>query len=64
MVVDGVSDVIALTPEQLKPAPNLGAALDADYIAGLGALDGRRHGCDSSGRGRMSGTCAGLSGRG
>jgi purine-binding chemotaxis protein CheW len=39
MVVDGVSDVVALSPEQIKPAPELGAALDTDYITGLGTLN-------------------------
>jgi purine-binding chemotaxis protein CheW len=37
MVVDGVSDVVALTPEQIRPAPEMGAALDTNYITGLGA---------------------------
>ena len=41
MVVDSVSDVITLTPEQVKPAPEMGAALDTDYLIGLGALDQR-----------------------
>ena len=41
IVVDGVSDVIALTPEQLKPAPEFGGALDTQYISGLGTVDGR-----------------------
>ena len=36
MVVDTVSDVVALSPEQIRPAPVLGAALDTDYITGLG----------------------------
>jgi len=36
MVVDGVSDVVALVPEQIKPAPEMGAALDTHYITGLG----------------------------
>ena len=39
MVVDGVSDVVALTPEQIKPAPEMGAALDTHYITGLGTLN-------------------------
>jgi purine-binding chemotaxis protein CheW len=39
MVVDGVSDVVALTPEQIKPAPEMGAALDTDYITGLGTVN-------------------------
>jgi purine-binding chemotaxis protein CheW len=41
MVVDSVSDVITLAPEQIKPAPQLGAAIDTDYLIGLGAQDER-----------------------
>ena len=41
IVVDGVSDVIQLSPEQVKPAPELGEARDTDYILGLGSTDGR-----------------------
>lgn len=41
MVVDSVSDVITLSPEQIKPAPAMGAALDTDYLIGLGTLDER-----------------------
>ena len=41
MVVDRVSDVTTLTPEQLKPAPDIGSALDTDYIIGLGTIDER-----------------------
>jgi len=41
MVVDGVSDVISLTPEQIKPAPEFGAALDTQYLMGLGTIDER-----------------------
>lgn len=39
MVVDGVSDVVALSPEQIKPAPEMGAALNTDYITGLGTVN-------------------------
>ena len=39
MVVDGVSDVVALSPEQIKPAPEMGAAMDTDYITGLGTMN-------------------------
>jgi purine-binding chemotaxis protein CheW len=35
MVVDGVSDVVELSPEQIRPAPELGATLDTAYITGL-----------------------------
>ena len=41
MVVDGVSDVIALTPEQIKVAPQFGATLDTKYLMGLGTIDER-----------------------
>jgi purine-binding chemotaxis protein CheW len=41
MVVDSVSDVITLTPEQIKPAPEMGAAVNLDYLIGLGALEQR-----------------------
>ena len=41
MVVDSVSDVITLGAEQIKPAPEMGSALDTDYIIGLGTLDSR-----------------------
>ena len=41
MVVDSVSDVITLTPEQVKPAPQLGTALDTDYLVGMGTLENR-----------------------
>ena len=41
MVVDSVSDVITLKPEQIKPAPEMGSVLDTDYLIGLGTLDDR-----------------------
>jgi len=41
MVVDGVSDVVQLTDEQMRPAPEFGATVDADYITGLGTLNER-----------------------
>jgi purine-binding chemotaxis protein CheW len=41
MVVDGVSDVLTLKPEQIKPAPEFGAALDTRYLQGLGTVDER-----------------------
>jgi len=41
MVVDGVSDVITLAPEQIKAAPEFGAAIDTKYVMGLGAVDER-----------------------
>lgn len=39
MVVDGVSDVVALNAEQIKPAPEMGTTLDTGYITGLGTLN-------------------------
>ena len=41
IVVDSVSDVITLKPEQVKPAPEMGALLDTEYLIGLGTLDER-----------------------
>lgn len=41
VVVDSVSDVIALTAEQIKPAPEFGGGLATDFIRGLGSIDGR-----------------------
>jgi len=41
IVVDGVSDVIQLSGEQMRPAPDLGAAVDTTYIQGLGAWEER-----------------------
>jgi len=41
MVVDGVSDVITLKPEQVKAAPEFGASLDTKYLLGLGTVDER-----------------------
>ena len=41
MVVDGVSDVITLNAGQVKPAPEFGAALDTQYIIGLGTVEDR-----------------------
>ena len=41
MVVDSVSDVITLTPDQVKPAPEMGSALDTNYLIGLGTVEQR-----------------------
>ena len=41
MVVDSVSDVTTLTHEQIKAAPEFSAALETQYIVGLGAVDER-----------------------
>lgn len=41
MVVDGVSDVIQLNADNLRPAPEFSSTLDTRYILGLGTLDAR-----------------------
>jgi len=41
MVVDGVSDVTLLKPDEIKPAPKFSSNLDAEYMQGLGTLDNR-----------------------
>jgi purine-binding chemotaxis protein CheW len=41
MVVDSVSDVMTLSAEQIKPAPEIGSTFDSDYLIGLGTLGER-----------------------
>ncbi|OFA01472.1 chemotaxis protein CheW [Duganella sp. HH101] len=41
MVVDSVSDVTTLMPEEVKPAPEMGTAFSSDYMIGLGTIDER-----------------------
>jgi purine-binding chemotaxis protein CheW len=41
MVVDSVSDVTMLKPEQMRAAPEVGTAFDSDYLIGLGDLGQR-----------------------
>ncbi|MCA1772848.1 MAG: chemotaxis protein CheW [Halomonas sp.] len=41
IVVDGVSDVMTLTPDQIKPAPEFGVTLSSDFLSGLGSLEDR-----------------------
>ncbi len=41
MVVDGVSDVITLNSEQIKPSPEFGSTLDTKYVTGIGAVEDR-----------------------
>lgn len=41
MVVDSVSDVTTLSPEQVKSAPEMGTTFDSDYLIGLGTLNER-----------------------
>lgn len=40
-VVDGVSDVVSLSPDQIKPAPEFSNSLDTQYLMGLGTTDER-----------------------
>lgn len=41
MVVDGVSDVLALSGEQVRPAPEFSAAFDTSFITGLATVGER-----------------------
>lgn len=41
MVVDGVSDVIQLAQEQIRPVPDFSSTFDTEYITGLGTIDQR-----------------------
>jgi purine-binding chemotaxis protein CheW len=41
MVVDGVSDVIALAPEHIHAAPEFGSSLDTQYLRGMATMDER-----------------------
>lgn len=41
IVVDGVSDVLTLQSQQIKPAPEFSGSLDTEYIRGLGSIDER-----------------------
>ena len=40
-VVDAVSDVLSLSPGQIKSAPEFSAALETQFITGLGTIDER-----------------------
>ncbi len=41
VVVDSVSDVMALAADQIRPAPEFGASFDTRYLTGIGALEER-----------------------
>lgn len=41
MVVDSVSDVLSLTPAQIRSAPDFSASFDTKYILGLATVDQR-----------------------
>jgi purine-binding chemotaxis protein CheW len=39
IVVDSVSDVLEMQPEQIKAAPEFNGAIDSSHIVGLGAVN-------------------------
>jgi len=41
IVVDSVSDVITLAPEQLHPVPEFHTAIDSDHILAIGSVENR-----------------------
>ena len=41
IVVDSVSDVLALTPNEIKPAPEFGGSFDTQYLMGLATVEER-----------------------
>jgi purine-binding chemotaxis protein CheW len=42
MVVDGVTDIVTLSHDSIRPIPGANASEDVDYLLGLGQIDGRR----------------------
>ena len=41
MVVDGVSDAITLTPEQLRPVPEISSTIGSDHLLAIGSVQDR-----------------------
>jgi purine-binding chemotaxis protein CheW len=41
MVVDSVSDVMELSPDQIRDTPEIDSVVDSSYITGLGTLNDR-----------------------
>lgn len=41
VVVDSVSDVIELTKDTIKPAPEMNSTVDTSFITGIGSVQGR-----------------------
>ena len=41
VVVDGVSDVLDFNPADMRPVPDMGTAVDTEYLKGLAAIDER-----------------------
>jgi purine-binding chemotaxis protein CheW len=42
MVVDGVTDIVTLSSEHIRPIPGTASSGAVDYLLGLGQVDGRR----------------------
>lgn len=41
MVVDGVSDVVSITAEQLRPVPEFNSSIGSDHLLAIGSLENR-----------------------
>src|SRR6056297_1098584 len=41
VIVDAVSEVLEIPPEEIEPAPSFGARIRADFIAGMGKVQGQ-----------------------
>ncbi len=41
VVVDAVSDVVSLPPEQIRPTPQLNGSIDSTFIRGIAPVEGR-----------------------
>lgn len=41
LVVDSVSDVVPLNPDDMKPAPRMGTLVDTEYLIGIATVDQR-----------------------
>jgi purine-binding chemotaxis protein CheW len=41
VLVDGVSDILTVTEDQIKPAPDMGRAVDSGYLRGLISINDR-----------------------
>lgn len=41
VIVDAVNEVLEIAPEDIEPAPTFGARIRADFIAGIGKVNGK-----------------------
>lgn len=41
VMVDAVNEVLEISPSEIEPPPSFGAKIRADFIAGMGKVDGR-----------------------